>query len=600
MARTRLSSPDRRPRSSRASSKPWKSTPLGPIRPHPSNASGGRARPPWNSCATPSPLRRNPRTSRLLLGFDPNDDTIYGSEPDYNEDQGDSDDEDSFFHWEEESTLFSHLLDTPGQGSIDKHDTLVESLQPAFHHRSRELKKEIAETFVPTVNRVKRLHKKIETDVDRTFEKGISIFDQTCKDMEALAIKDHDELERAWGTAQRNIGNLFVELREAYKAREQLWADFEKAMDEIADPAIERLKALPAKVERTIATLEKHAKSLEKDETSAARLRSLHERESEIVEWDQVEVLGPDVEDRHTLAQLARMAGNAYALPGRKNWYEVDQAWNSSFPFGWEDSDGFRGHVFLSSDNSTVVLSIKGTTLNGPTSKKDKFNDNLVDISWTFRTVCNCYAHNWRCDDPCLTNALIQDSLFYSIGVNLINDLRHIYPAANLWLVGHSLGGALASLLGSTYGLPAVAFESPGERLAASRLHLPLPRLPNNPTNPPVAVTHVYHSGDPIPQGACTGFGSPCAQAGFALETRCHLGKSIVFDTVQKLGWKVDVRRHIIRQVITKVLEIEDVEWEEGREVPLARVEEHCVDCFKWEFGNFKDEDGARPLYTSE
>jgi putative lipase involved disintegration of autophagic bodies len=60
-----------------------------------------------------------------------------------------------------------------------------------------------------------------------------------------------------------------------------------------------------------------------------ARLRSLYSGESEAVEWDQVEVLGPDIEDKHTLAQLARMAGNAYALPGQKNWYEVDMAWNT-------------------------------------------------------------------------------------------------------------------------------------------------------------------------------------------------------------------------------------------------------------------------------
>lgn len=158
----------------------------------------------------------------------------------------------------------------------------------------------------------------------------------------------------------------------------------------------------------------------------------------------------------------------------------------------------------------------------------------------------------------------------------LVNDLLHIYPFANVWLVGHSLGGAIASLLGSTYGFPAVAFESPGERLAASRLHLPLPRH-SDMSPAPVAVTHVYHTGDPIPQGACTGFGSPCAQAGFALETRCHLGKSIVYDTVQKLGWKVDVRKHVIRDVIHKVLEAEDVEWEEGRDVPLARAEVDCV-----------------------
>ena len=42
-------------------------------------------------------------------------------------------------------------------------------------------------------------------------------------------------------------------------------------------------------------------------------------------------------------------------------------------------------------------------------------------------------------------------------------------------LTGHSLGGALASLLGATFGVPVVAFEAPGEKLAATRLHLPTP-----------------------------------------------------------------------------------------------------------------------------
>lgn len=60
-----------------------------------------------------------------------------------------------------------------------------------------------------------------------------------------------------------------------------------------------------------------------------ARLRSLHYAQSELVEWDAVDTLGPDVEHRHTLIQLARMAGNAYALPGSWNWYDVDDAWNT-------------------------------------------------------------------------------------------------------------------------------------------------------------------------------------------------------------------------------------------------------------------------------
>ena len=48
-------------------------------------------------------------------------------------------------------------------------------------------------------------------------------------------------------------------------------------------------------------------------------------------------------------------------------------------------------------------------------------------------------------------------------------------PHSNIWVIGHSLGGALASLVGITFGLPVVTFESPGERLAATRLHLPSP-----------------------------------------------------------------------------------------------------------------------------
>lgn len=62
-----------------------------------------------------------------------------------------------------------------------------------------------------------------------------------------------------------------------------------------------------------------------------ARLISLQHAQSAVEQpiWDPLEVAGPDVEDMHTLAQLARMSGNAYALPGQKNWYHVDHAWNT-------------------------------------------------------------------------------------------------------------------------------------------------------------------------------------------------------------------------------------------------------------------------------
>ena len=147
--------------------------------------------------------------------------------------------------------------------------------------------------------------------------------------------------------------------------------------------------------------------------------------------------------------------------------------------------------------------------------------------------------------------------------------------------MGHSLGGSLASLLGATFGLPAVTFEAPGERMAAHRLHLPLPPSLPGVDLPNVPITHVYHNADPIPQGACTGIISLCAQAGYALETRCHLGRTIVYDTVTRLEWHVDVVLHPIKELVLNVLELEgpwpDVQDGAEREVPIPREEVDCI-----------------------
>lgn len=102
--------------------------------------------------------------------------------------------------------------------------------------------------------------------------------------------------------------------------------------------------------------------------------------------------------------------------------------------------------MFATPDNSTVVVSIKGTSANGvfggggPTVKKDKLNDNLLfrygisgftylladtcrnlscccaRIDWTWTTVCGCYRGGWKCDQQCVEDALIEESLFYPIG----------------------------------------------------------------------------------------------------------------------------------------------------------------------------------------
>jgi len=154
-----------------------------------------------------------------------------------------------------------------------------------------------------------------------------------------------------------------------------------------------------------------------------------------------------------------------------------------------------------------------------------------------------------------------------------------MYPNANIWLTGHSLGGGLAGLLGATFGAPVVTFEALGEKLAAKRLHLPSPPSTHH-------ITHVFHNADPIPLGACTGVTSTCALGGYALETGCHLGKVIIYDSVSKLNWGVSVRTHPIKIVIDEVFK-QDWDPENGLEVPVAEEQTDCVDCYSWEYGDF-------------
>lgn len=122
--------------------------------------------------------------------------------------------------------------------------------------------------------------------------------------------------------------------------------------------------------------------------------------------------------------------------------------------------------MFATPDNSTVILSIKGTSAAvwggaGPTAKKDKLNDNLLfscccaRIDWSWTTVCGCHRGGWKCDQDCLEQALVEDSLFYPIGTvglsltcdsfahldqNLYNNLTYMYPTSDIWIIGHSLG----------------------------------------------------------------------------------------------------------------------------------------------------------------
>lgn len=47
------------------------------------------------------------------------------------------------------------------------------------------------------------------------------------------------------------------------------------------------------------------------------------------LQWDEDEVVGPDVTNRETLLLLAKMTSNSYYnTPGQAGWYELNEGWN--------------------------------------------------------------------------------------------------------------------------------------------------------------------------------------------------------------------------------------------------------------------------------
>lgn len=294
--------------------------------------------------------------------------------------------------------------------------------------------------------------------------------------------------------------------------------------------------------------------------------------------------------DKATVVSLAEMAAEAYhQAPNTRDWQNISQFRNST-DFGWE-GDGLRGHVWANDKNSTIIISLKGTTVavfdGDETTTGDKENDNLFfscccgqQGQLTWRRVCDCATSTYTCNNTCVTKSLRQEYRYYQAARELYTNVTELYPNSNVWVSGHSLGGSVGSLLGMTYGLPTVTFEAPPDNLAAKRLGLPLPPAldPSAPQRYGYTGTyHVGHTADPVFLGTCNGVTSACSFAGYAMETACHTGQECVYDVVGDKGWRVSLTTHSIRGVIDNVLTKYDL-------TPQCGTTPECVDCPLWKF----------------
>ena len=96
--------------------------------------------------------------------------------------------------------------------------------------------------------------------------------------------------------------------------------------------------------------------------------------------------------------------------------------------------------------------------------------------------------------------------------------------------------------------------------------------------------------------GTCTGVASSCALGGFAVETRCHNGQVILYDTVQKLGWSVNIRNHGIKLILDRLF-TEGADWKDeyNGEVDDESGESGLLSVFDWGWGRKKREDPDEP-----
>ena len=309
------------------------------------------------------------------------------------------------------------------------------------------------------------------------------------------------------------------------------------------------------------------------------------------LDWVMDTLPGPNITDKATVLTLAKMTANDYIEePGTEDWQTIGGNFNYSSSFGWQ-SNGLRGHIYADKTNRTVIVSLKGTSpalFDGAgTTTRDKENDNLFFScccgqggSYLWRQVCDCQTKTYTANLTCINESMNDENRYYKSAIDLYSNVTELYPDANIWLTGHSLGGAMTSLLGLTFGLPVVTFEAIPDALPAARLGLPIPpgydpRFPQ--TRQHTGSFHFGHTADPIYMGTCNGINSICTWGGYALESACHTGQMCTYDTVADKGWRVGLGTHKIKSVISDVLEVYD-------DVPPCVPEEECYDCVLWKF----------------
>ncbi|EOB13625.1 Putative lipase atg15 [Nosema bombycis CQ1] len=230
-----------------------------------------------------------------------------------------------------------------------------------------------------------------------------------------------------------------------------------------------------------------------------------------------------------SIQNLLRMSIEAYKEDSNSNYDLI-------YSFG-HNKDGLRAKVFKI--KRTIVIAVKGTTLyfhgisQGPTGHKDREMDNLM--------FGICPEEN----EACLYKKKLKiDKAKYLRNLEiLVRTVSGVFRDYEILLTGHSLGGALSSLMSLRLSFSAIAFSSPGEKYVASVLGF-------NQKNQ-LKITHFGICEDSLYLGGCK---SLCNLMGYTIDTSCHLGRSLCVGLGDGRNFRDSFRYHRAKTLLDILL----------------------------------------------
>lgn len=165
--------------------------------------------------------------------------------------------------------------DCPNSSAVDEREevtALANKLKAPMAAQGVAMREYIGETLLPVITRVKDVHATLEAKskelrascdahtimlsslcfvVDLQFAGGLVAFDQVCKKVERMALRDEDELKTTYSDCQvsvyvpcmdalptplqQNMEHIYERLQEAYCRRDRLWVDVLQDVDQCGE-----------------------------------------------------------------------------------------------------------------------------------------------------------------------------------------------------------------------------------------------------------------------------------------------------------------------------------------------------------------------------